>query len=71
MKQEQLVLKDLKRYKSGITQKKAFEKYGILRLSAVIFRLREGGHKIKTDMIAVKNRYGDTCYVANYKLEGK
>lgn len=69
MTQKQRVLSDLRRYKGGITQKKAYEKYGILRLAPIIFTLREEGHDIKTDMIAVKNRYGDTCHVANYKLE--
>lgn len=71
MTQKQRILKDLKSCKGGITQKKAYEKHGVLRLSAIIFNLRDEGYDIKTDMIAVKNRYGDTCYVANYKLEGK
>ena len=69
MTQKQRVLGDLKRYKNGITQMKAYEKYGVTRLAAIIFELRDEGHDIKTDMIAVKNRYGDTCHVANYKLE--
>lgn len=69
MTQKRMVLSDLKRSKRGITSLKAFEKYGITRLSAVIFELRDEGYDIKTDMIAVKNRYGETCHVANYTLE--
>ena len=69
MTQKQMVLGDLKKFKKGITSLRAFEKFGITRLSAVIFDLRDDGYDIKTDMIAVKNRYGDTCHVARYTLE--
>ena len=69
--QKRMVLSDLKRFKRGITSMKAFEKYGITRLAAVVHDLREDGHDIKTEMIAVKNRYGETCHVANYTLESK
>ena len=62
------ILRDLKRGWK-ITQSKAYERYGCLRLSGRIFDLRELGYDIKTDMIAVKNRNGDTCYVAQYRLE--
>lgn len=71
MTQKEYVLKDLRRFKKGITSLKAFEKYGITRLSAVIFDLRDEGIDIKTDMIPVKNRYGKTRYVANYTLRSK
>jgi len=69
MTQKQRILSDLKKCRSGITQKKAYEKYGVLRLAAVIHDLRDEGYDIKTDMIAVKNRFDDTCYVAKYTLE--
>lgn len=62
------ILRDLKRGWK-ITQAKAYEKYGVLRLSGRIYDLREQGYPIKTETIAVKNRYGDTCYVAEYSLE--
>ena len=71
MTQKEYVLKDLIRFKKGITSLKAFEKYGITRLSAVIYDLRDEGIDIKTDMIPVKNRYGETRYVANYTLRSK
>ena len=66
---KQMVLKYLKTHKTGLTQKVAFEKYGILRLSGRIYDLRDDGYDIKTDMIAVKDRRGETCYVASYTLE--
>lgn len=69
--QKQTILARLKRTKEGLTQVEAYERYGITRLSAVIFDLRDEGYEIKTDMKAVKNRYGDTCHVAFYTLEGK
>jgi len=40
-----------------------------MRLSGRIFDLRNDGYKIKTDVIPVKNRRGETCYVASYTLE--
>jgi len=67
--QKQVVLSNLKRNRRGLTQVEAYERYGITRLSAVIFCLRDDGYDIKTTMKAVKNRYGDTCHVAYYTLE--
>ena len=43
--QEQIVLRHLKRY-AGLTTLSAFERYGISRLSARIFELREAGYDI-------------------------
>jgi len=63
-----MILRDLKRGRK-ITQAYAYEKYGCMRLSARIFDLREEGNDIKMTMIPVKNRYGDTCMVAQYRME--
>lgn len=46
----------------------AWVNLGIYRLSAVIFLLREDGFNIETDKIEVKNQFGESCRVANYKL---
>lgn len=63
------IYKELKRGRR-LTQAKAYEKFGILRLSGRIHDLRtKYDCHIKTEMIAVKNRYGDTCYVAEYRME--
>lgn len=69
MTQNQMILKHLKTHKRGITQATAYEKYGVLRLSGRIYELKDQGHHIKTNMIAVKNRRGETCHVASYTLE--
>lgn len=44
----------------------ALHRYGILRLGARIWELREDGHKIKSSLV---NRRGKT--VAEYRLEGR
>ena len=69
MSHKQIILRDLKTHKRKLTQAIAYEKYGIWRLSGRIFELREDGYPIKTDMIPVKNRHGETCFVAGYSLE--
>ena len=68
MTQKQRVLAHLMKYKRGITPLEAFERYGITRLSAVIFDLRKE-HDIETETVKKRNRYGENCYVANYKLQ--
>jgi hypothetical protein len=37
-------------------------------LSAIIFRLREQGHNIVTIPITIKDRFGNSCQYAKYKL---
>lgn len=68
--QNDKILKYLRTHRKGITQAKAYEKFGCLRLSGRIYELRRMGYDIKTDMIAVKNREDETAYVAQYTLEG-
>lgn len=41
---------------------------GIYRLSAQIFVLRGENHNIVTNLVKVKNKYGEECRVAEYKL---
>ena len=47
---------------------KAWTELGIYRLSDTIFRLRNEGFNIITDKLTVKNKFGEDCIVANYKL---
>lgn len=47
----------------------AWRELGIYRLSDVVFQLRRLGWPIRTDGIDVKNRFGESCRVANYRLE--
>lgn len=66
--QNQRILSDLKRG-WRVTQAKAYERHGIVRLPSRIYDLKQMGYPIKKEMIAVRNRYGETCYVAEYRLE--
>ena len=66
--QNQQILRHLQTHKRGITAMQALDKYGCMRLASRISDLRHMGYSISREMIAVKNRDGDTCYVAQYKL---
>ena len=66
--QNQMILRHLQTHKKGITAMQALDKFGCMRLASRISDLRHMGYSISREMIAVKNRDGDTCYVANYKL---
>lgn len=68
MTQYDRVLKHLQTCK-GLTSFEAFERYGITRLSAVIFDLRQEGFNITTTTVCKKNRYGEPCHFAEYRLE--
>lgn len=65
------VIKHLKMYGS-ITSLEAVEYYGILRLSGIIYRLRnEFDMEIITENISKKNRYGNISNYACYHLVQK
>lgn len=66
--QEEVVLDHLKEH-GTITSKQAFQKYGITRLSAKIYCLRQKGYNIKSPIVDVKSRYGNgKAHVAEYRL---
>lgn len=44
---------------------------GIYRLAARVSDLRKAGHRIHKTTVEVRNRYGETCRVAQYRLEGE
>ena len=67
--QKQEVLRHIKRYGS-ITSMEAFEKYGITRLSAIIYILRREC-EIVTIMRTSVNRYGNEVNFAEYRLSVK
>jgi hypothetical protein len=67
--QKQEVLRHIKRYGS-ITSMEAFEKYGITRLSAMIYILRRE-YAIVTIMRTSVNRYGNEVNFAEYRLAVK
>ena len=51
-----------------LTSKEAFELYGITRLAACIFDLREKGYHIETVMVEDTTRFGESCAYARYIL---
>ena len=51
-----------------VTSKTMWEKYGITRLSSLIFSLRTKGYCIHTIMMDGKTRFGDSTKYAKYLL---
>jgi hypothetical protein len=51
-----------------MTAMDALNRLGIARASARVFDLREQGHDIRSQDIAVTNRHGKSCRVALYSL---
>ena len=52
----------------SITPLEAIEAFGCTRLAAVIHVIRRMGIGVDMEMVAVRNRYGETCHVARYRL---
>ena len=65
MTQQTQVLNHLK--KEPLTPLVALRKYGTLRLAAIVFNLRDEGHKINTKIVNVGNK-SKPKYVAQYSL---
>lgn len=65
--QRQAVLNELKAG-NEVTNRSMGAKYGIERLSGIIFDLRGLGYNIHTIMTEGKTRFGDTCKYAKYVL---
>ena len=66
--QAERVLAYIERYGS-ITQYEAMLDLGVMRLAARISDLKKDGYPIKDEMVAVKNRFEENCYVKRYSLE--
>jgi hypothetical protein len=65
-KQQRQVLDRLKL--GPLTDSEARDELGINRLGARIWDLRKMSYNIESELIAVRNRDGDTCHVARYTL---
>lgn len=52
-----------------INPMQALVELGIFRLAARINDLRKMGYRIAREMVTVLNRYGESCRVAQYRLE--
>lgn len=65
--QAQKVLAYMERF-GAITQYEALQDLGVMRLASRISDLKKEGYPIKSEVVAVKNRFGDICYVSQYSL---
>lgn len=54
-----------------LTSKDAWEKWGVTRLSAIIFNLRREGLNIATSTEESENRYGEPVRYGRYKMLDK
>lgn len=52
----------------SITQFEAMRDLGVMRLASRMSELRKMGFPIEDTMIPVKNRFGETCYIKQYRL---
>jgi hypothetical protein len=68
--QTEQVLRHLQDYGS-ITPVEAMAEYGIMRLGARIWDLKQQGHVISTERETGVNRYGEKTAYARYRMGGK
>ncbi len=68
--QKKAVLAHLKQY-GRITPLEALRLYGCYRLSSVVYRLRNDGHKITTAYRAGVGKLGEAVNYAEYRIEGE
>ena len=62
------ILRHLQDYGS-ISQMDALREYGIMRLASRISDLKRQGYPVTREMVAWKNRYGETVTYARYSLQ--
>lgn len=68
MTQCDMILRHLNDY-GNITSLEAMKEYGILRLASRIIDLRRRGHRITSDTVSGKNRYGEPTHYSEYRFE--
>lgn len=68
MTQNQMIINHLKEH-GAITPLEALREYGVERLASRIHDIRGMKYKVRTNKLAVKNRFGKTTYIAQYSLE--
>lgn len=52
----------------SITQLEALKDLGVMRLASRISDLKRQGYPITSSREAVKNRYGESCYIKRYSI---
>lgn len=55
----------------SITQLEALRDLGVMRLASRVSDLKKQGYPITSTIEAVKNRYGESCYIKRYSMEDK
>ena len=69
MTQNSMILNHLNQ--RPITPAEAYEKLGVMRLSARIYDLRNQGYSISMELKTAKNRFGAVVTFAEYRLESE
>ena len=64
-KQTDRVLAYIREFGS-ITQIEALRDLGVMRLASRVSDLKKQGYPITSKVVAVKNRYGETCHIKRY-----
>ena len=54
----------------SITQLQALQEIAVMRLASRIADLKKQGYPITSEMVTVKNRYGESCCIKRYSLQG-
>jgi hypothetical protein len=67
--QKEMILRHLQDYGS-ISSWEAIREYGVTRISAVIFNLKEDGCYFEEEWISTTNRYGNPTSYKKYILKG-
>ena len=65
--QAERVLEYIKEFGS-ITQLEALRDLGVMRLASRITDLKNMGYSIESEIVTVKNRYGEKCHIKSYRL---
>lgn len=55
----------------SITQFEAMRDLGVMRLASRISDLKKDGYPIQSEVVAVKNRFDENCYIKRYSLGGE
>ena len=66
--QSERVLEYIEEFGS-ITQLEALKDLGVMRLASRISDLKKLGYPISSNIEAVKNRFGENCYIKRYRME--
>ena len=63
-----IILKYMETHKNGITGKQAYKYAHSMNLAQRIYDLRQRGYNIVDDYVVVKNDFGETYRVKQYRL---